>query len=215
MVGPQFDHDPEIQDVLSWKDSPSTWRLGSGGVDNELDRRFIPRSILEAKFKAPLKVEALLHALFGTSNDPLPDADYIRNRYLRPFVILLFVGQGQMIYHFVEHESLQDRHLPFRALPQGFPSSTTCNLWEIFEREQWGFCAMGLEYNMSYHLGTDDILPIVHKERLGEGGSAVTHRITVHPDYDSLDPPGSLTSVRFPLESSTDLAVVLTGPTEF
>ena len=67
---------------------------------------------------------------------------------------------------------------------------------------------------MSYHLGTDEILPIVHKEPLGEGGSAVTHRITVHPDYDSLDPPGSLTSVRFPLESSTDLAVVLTGPTE-
>ena len=199
MVGSQLDHRSEIQDVLSWKDSSDTWRLGSRGVDGELDRRFIPRSTLEAKFKAPLKVERLLHALFEKSNDPLPDADYIRNRYLRPFVILLCVGQGRMIYHFVEHESLQDPHLPFRALPQGFPSSTTCKLWETFEREQWNFCAMGLEYNMSYHLGTDDILPIVHKERLGEGGSAVTHRITVHPDYDSLAPPGSLTSVRFPL----------------
>ena len=213
MLGPQPDHNPEIQEVLSWKESSDTWRLGSRGVDNELDRRFIPRSILEAKFKAPLKVEELLRALFGESNDPLPDADHIRNCYLRPFIILLCVGQGQMIYHFVDHESLQDSHLPFRALPEGFPSSTTCNLWETFEREQWGFCARGLEYNMSYHLGTDEILPIVQKERLGEGGSAVTHRITVHPDYDSLDPPGSLTSVRFTHESSTDLAVVLTRPT--
>ena len=212
MVGSQLDHHPEIQDLLSWKDSLDTWRQGSGGVDNELDRRFIPRSILEAKFKAPQKVEGLLHALFGKSDDPLPDADYIRSRYLRPFVILLFLGQGEMIYHFVEHDSLQDPHLPFRALPQGFPSSTTGKLWEAFEREQWAFCAMGLEYNMSYHLSTDDILPIVHKERLGEGGSAVTHRIIVHPDYDSLDPPGSRTSVWFPLESSIDLAVVLTGP---
>ena len=213
MVGSQLDHDPEIQDVLSWKDSSDTWRRGSGGNDDRLDRRFIPRSTLEAKFKAPLKVEGLLHALFGKSNDPLPDADYIRNRYLRAFVILLFLGQGHMICHFVEHESLQDPHLPFRTLPQGFPSSTTCNLWEVFEREQWGFCAMGLEYNMSYHLCADDILPIVDKERLGEGGSAVTHRITVHPDYDSLGPPGSLASVCFPIESNTNLAVVLTGPT--
>ena len=204
MFGSQLDHDPKIQDALSWKDSSHTWRLGSGGVGDDLDRRFIPRSTFEAEFQAPLKVEELLHTLFGESSDPLPDADYIRNRYLRPFVILLCVGQGHMIYHFVEHESLQDRHLPFRALPQGFPSSTRCNLWEIFEREQWGFCAMSLEYNMSYTLGIDDILPNVHKERLGEGGSAVTHRITVHPDYDSLNPPGSLTSVHSPLESTND-----------
>ena len=214
MVGTQLDHHPDIQDVLSWKDSSDTWRQGSGGVDNQLDRRFIPRSILEAKFKAPQMVEGLLHALFGKGDDPLPDADNIRDRYLRPFVILLFLGQGEMIYHFVNHRHLQDPHLPFRALPHKFPSSTTGNLWEAFEREQWAFCAMDLEYNMDYHLSTDEILPIVHKERLGEGGSAVTHKITVHPDYDSLSPPGSLPSVHFPLESISDLAVVLTRPIE-
>ena len=204
MVRSQLDHDAQIQDVLSWKRSPNTCCHGSGGVDNELDRPFIPKSTLETKFKEPGKVEGLLHALFGQSDEPLPDAGYIRNRYLRPFVILLCVGQGHMIYQFVEHESLQDHHLPFRAVPEGFPSSTSCDLWEVFEKEQWSFCATPLEYNMSYHLGKDQILPIVHKKRLGEGGSAVTHRITVHPDYDSLDPPGNPSSVRFPFEPSTD-----------
>ncbi len=203
MVGSQLDYDTHIQDVLSWKNSSDTWRLGSGGVDSEFDRRFIPRSTLEKKFKEPGKVEGLLRALFGNSNDALPDADYIRNRYLRPFVILLCVGQGEMIYQFVEHESLQDRHLPFRAVPEGFPSSATGDLWETFKKEQWGFCATDLEYNMSYHLNTDQILPVVDKERLGEGGSAVTHKITVHPDYDSLGPPGS-TTVRFSFEPSID-----------
>ncbi len=106
MVGSQLDYDTQIQDVLSWKHSSDTGRLGSGGVDSELDRRFIPRSTLKERFKEPEKAEGLLRALFGNSNDSLPDADYIRSRYLRLFVTLLCVGQEEMTYHFVEHESL-------------------------------------------------------------------------------------------------------------
>ena len=188
MVKSQPDYDQPIQDVLSWKKSQDTWKRGCRGPDNKPDCEFIPKSTLEAEFNKPGKVEGLLEALFVNWNRPTPDADYIRSRYIRPFVILLCVGHGRMIHHFVEHESLQDRHLPFRSEPEEFPSSTTPNIWASFDKEQWGFCPIEFEYSMSNRLGKDDILPIVHKEDLGEGGSATTHKIVVQEDYNCLNP---------------------------
>ena len=197
MVKTHPDDDQPIQDVLSWKESSDNWRLGCVGPDNEPNRKFVPKSLLEAEFKRPGRVEELLETHFPNNKEPLPDASYIRDYYLRVFIILIGIGHGRMIAHFLLYQHLRDRHLPFQPKPNNFPtsSSTTPDIWVSFDEEQWAFCAVKLDYNMHSRFNPEEILPVVHKEKLGEGGSAITHKVTVHDDYDNLHPPGYETKV--------------------
>ena len=184
----QPDHHPVIQEFLQWTKSPSTKRIGRGGPDNDIEREYISFKTLEQRLDKR-EVEQLLDALFQDSEDPLPDADFIIRHHLRSFAILLCIGSGRMIQHFSQHQSLQDRYLPFREEPARFPTATRRDLYAAFRRQQWAFCAVGLEYNIGYHLDTDEILPITAIERIEEGGSATTFSIVVDADYDELVPP--------------------------
>ncbi|KAL8878006.1 MAG: hypothetical protein Q9198_004096 [Flavoplaca austrocitrina] len=115
-------------------------------------------------------------------------AERARSNYLRPFAILLAIGYGIMIRHFVEHRELQDQSLPFTTEPEGFPKTSTQNLFEAFYKEQWQFCAVPLEYDMRDYLADDYILPITAKEQISGGGSAILYKITVDEAYNKLKP---------------------------
>ena len=186
--GSQPDHDPYIQDFLKWSESPHTFRIGCGGFENEEKRKYIPLKELRERLNRR-SVEDLLGALFDNGERLAPDVDVIISHYLRPFAILLGIGEGRMIYQFVHHKTLEDDRLPLLQKPSEFPSSTRGDIWAAFRQEQWAFCALTLEYSMGLRIGPDEILPINHKEKIAEGGSSVTYKILVDRDYDKLVPP--------------------------
>lgn len=185
--GSQPDHDTYIQDFLKWSKSPHTFRIGCGGFENEEERKYIPLKELRERLNRR-SVEDLLGALFDNGERLAPDVDVIISHYLRPFAILLGIGEGRMIYQFVRHKTLEDDRLPLLQKPSEFPSSTRGDIWAAFRQEQWAFCALTLEYNMGLRIGPDDILPINHKEKIAEGGSSITYKILVDRDYDKLVP---------------------------
>lgn len=192
----QPDDQPAIQDFLRWNRSEETQSLGCGGPGNDLNRRYLSRVKLE-KYFSKRRVNRILEALFTGQERQVPDAESIINHYLRPFAILLCIGFGRMIRHFWQHKSLQDHLLPFHTPPHQFPSSTMCNLFEKFCREQWCFCAVKFDYKINCHLATAEIIPITQIEKIDEGGSAIIYKITVDRDYDDLVPPNIKNSVFF------------------
>ena len=185
LSGSQPDHNTYIQDFQKWIKSPDSFRIGCGGVGNEEERKYIPLEKLKERLTRR-RVEDLLAALFENEERSAPNVDVVINHYLRPFAILLRIGEGSMIYQFVEYESLDDARLPLFQEPSEFPSSTRCDIWAAFRQEQWTFCAQTLDFNMSYRIEPDVILPINHKEKIAEGGSSITYKIIVDRDYDKL-----------------------------
>ncbi|KAL8706255.1 MAG: hypothetical protein Q9201_000692 [Fulgogasparrea decipioides] len=181
------EHDPAIQEFLQWKSNPDVLKQGCRGSDNTPGAQYIPEVAL-AHWLTKGRIKLLLQALFKDTDELTFSAEYVKNFYLRPFAILLSAGFGPMIRHFVERPNLQDRFLPFSVQPREFPKSTSCNLFEAFNRQQWQFCAVKLEYDMSHFLEDDYILPITHKQEIGNGGSAVLYRIIVDESYNSLVP---------------------------
>ena len=186
--GSQPDHDTYVQDFLKWSESPDTFRKGYGGFENEEERKYIPLEKLRERL-THRRVKGLLAALFDNEERLAPDVGVIISHYLRPFAILLGIGEGHMIYQFVRHKSLEDDRLPLLQKPSEFPSSTRRDVWAAFRQEQWAFCALTLEYSMGLQIGPDEILPINHKEKIAEGGSSITYKIIVDRDYDKLVPP--------------------------
>ncbi|KAL8851616.1 MAG: hypothetical protein Q9221_003453 [Calogaya cf. arnoldii] len=177
---------PAIQAFLQWKSGTGVCKTGCKGSDNKIGSDYIPQAVLE-KYLITDRIKTLLHELFENTSQSLPNADRVRSHYLRPFAILLSIGCGRMIRHFVDHR-LQDTLLPFRLEPQDFPKSATQNLFEAFRKEQWQFCAVQLEYDMSDNLDDDYILPITAKEEINNGGSAILYKITVDEAYNRLKP---------------------------
>ena len=119
------------------------------------------------------RMEDSLRALFA-NGDRSPDVDVVISHYLRPFAILLRIGEGRMICQFVNHKSLQDDQLPHTWKPSEFPSPTRPDIWATFRQEQWAFYALKLEYSRVRNIGPDEILPINQKNKIAEGGSSVT-----------------------------------------
>ena len=194
MVVPQRDYDIVIQDFLSWEVSPDTYRVGYGGINDEEQPVYIPLATLRAYFKTHHRLKNLLNALF--QEDECPSVSYVHSHYLRPFAILLSIGQGHMINYFVEHDSLEDQQLPFRTRPTDFPQSHGCNLWDLFYERQWKYCPIELKYDMNNRLSKEVILPFRVEAQLGQGGSAHIYKICVDEGYNGLSHQASYPAVR-------------------
>lgn len=184
----QPDHEGALQDALSQLKTMTIEPRCTGASGQETYPCFIPMSDLQTEFTKPEKIEELLKALIKNTFQHTQYAHKIRHLYLRPFMILICAGHGNMILHFMKHQSLQDDRLPFRGgPPDGFPISSGSDLiWQKFNEHQWKFCAMDMRYNMDLELSKDDLLPIVSKEILAGGASATTSKVQIHPDYDKL-----------------------------
>lgn len=194
MLSMQPGHYSEIQAFHKWiKDARQP---GIGGSSHLTECGFIPLSAVKDYLGANQRVECLLASLFGRDATRVADAESVRKHYLRPLAILLLIGEGPMIKHFVQYRSLQDCRLPYRSEPEDFPGSPDPPLFKRFQDQQWQFCAADLEYNMNLHLYKEDILPIIHKEEIGQGGNAVIFKIIVEGEYNRLVPEHWKTPVR-------------------
>ncbi|KAL9632109.1 MAG: hypothetical protein Q9164_005519, partial [Protoblastenia rupestris] len=199
----QPDYEPAIQEFHQWRESEGARRSGIRGSDNKTTCSFIPVSILGKYLVGQSdRIERLLQALFRSTEMLPPEPSYVRAHYLRPFAILLSIGQGRMILQFVLHKSLEDHRLPFRGRPTDFPL-TIPDSYHLFESHQWQFCASKLEYDMRHHLDDQAILPITQIEEIGNGENAVFHKIVVEENYNGLLPPGTiLPELRFPYRNT-------------
>lgn len=195
MVEPQRDNHLHIQDLITWAERARQLGIGDAGL--EIDRPFIPDPDIEAYFDDIRPIRKLLAALFP-SGAPQVDPETIRKKYAKVFLILLLTGNGHFIGSFVRHDGLCDRYLPFRSRPAHFPASTAeYDLFASFYRQQWEFCAQIFQYGIHLQFDKKDlILPIVSKEKLGGGGSAIVHKIKLHPAYNKLGCEGPSREVR-------------------
>ncbi|KAL8859794.1 MAG: hypothetical protein Q9178_003626 [Gyalolechia marmorata] len=198
---------PAIQHFLQWKSRTDILKTGCGGSDNIIGSNYIPHAVLQ-EYLTTDRIRALLKELLDDLSRSYVTPERVRTSYLRPFAILLSSGCGGMIRQFINRRELQDTSLPFFTEPENFPKSSAKNLFEAFRKEQWQFCAVQLEYDMSDDLATDFILPINAKEEIGNGGSAILYKITVDEVYNKLKPvdparaPGkSMTANTFALKT--------------
>ena len=198
MVLPDAQHKEAVLAFHAWRHSPEAQLPGTGGPDLETTSSFVPRLNLQKYFEEPHRLEHLLDAVLEDHERSAVDANYVREHYLQSFAILVCIGEGGLIHHFQQYETLRDQKLPHRTLPDDFPI-TTPHKFEQFKNAQWQFCPKILEYNMNSRFKEEDILPIIRKEKIGEGGSAIIYRIVVEESYNSLRPRGDIVPVRLAL----------------
>jgi hypothetical protein len=191
----QPDWDPDISEFMRWVESQSV--IGTLGPVSAVNCPFMPLPRLETYLKEGSRTRRLLGALFPHRELPVGPEDIWRN-CIKVFSILLLIGKGSFIQHFVQHDQLWDAKLPFLSRPRHFPPSTgKDNFFESFSKKQWHFCPYVFRYNeINAQLEKECILPIIHKQQLGDGGSALTYKIKLHPAYDYLTASTDIRRVR-------------------
>ncbi|KAL9082442.1 MAG: hypothetical protein Q9165_008894 [Trypethelium subeluteriae] len=184
----QPDSSPCIQEFHNWlRSNQAIGRCGR--VDaGDSDAFFVPAQALE-QFFTPDRLKKILKALFEAkppASHVSPDT--IRNNYLKALAILLKIGDGRYIEWFVHYPNLRDQNLPFFDRPQNFPITTGSgpDLFRRFTESQWSFCAPIIKYDIDTRWEPDRILPILCKEKKGEGASGATYRIELHPTHNEL-----------------------------
>lgn len=196
---PQHDDTSDACQLFhTWRKSTEAQLPGLGGPACETIRKFIPRLNLENYFDRGHQLKKLLHTVLNSEQRTAVDVGYVRRSYLQTFATLLCIGRGDLIYYFQQHQSLRDEKMPYRTStpPDSFPF-TTPDIFEPFKSEQWQFCTSKLEYAMTTRFHEEDILPIIRKDRIGEGGSAIIYKIVLDKYYNSLLPSDGARRVRF------------------
>jgi hypothetical protein len=188
----QPDHDPAIQGFLQYVINNLTASYSNPTTD--ATREFVPIKLLEKYLGENdcRKLKNILAVLWPGSVPPV-DAVHIIRDYMSVICILLRIGKARYIALFTPCPELSDKNLPFDPddRRRRFPQASD-DFYERFCAEQWKFCVPILRYNVTdLRLEADTILPIIHKQKLNTGGSAVLHQITLHAAYDELRRPGS------------------------
>jgi len=147
------------------------------------------KDYLEADRNA--RLHQILVALFEPE-EPQVYADEILQNFIAIFCILLEIGGGKYIGSFTSTWDLCDQRLPFDPLraPSPFPIVPEDNrFFERFCEKQWRFCVPNFQFPMiRIHFEEKRILPIIQKDLIAGGGSAMLYRIRLHGSYNKLDP---------------------------
>lgn len=199
-------YDPDITKFINWVEKSSD--NGTLGPGLAVERPFMPLGRLESYLKDGNITKTILRALFPNSEPSIGPQEVWRN-CLRVFSILLLIRKGSFIPHFVQHDQLWDSRLPFLSPPRHFPTAAGDDgFFDAFSKQQWQFCPHTFQQNaINAQLEKEYILPIVQKEQLGDGGSARTYKIKLHPAYDHLRRPMDIRRVPTFLTLHLNLAV--------
>ena len=177
--------DAAIQDLLDWIERNKI--PGASGASAAPNRHFIPFKELQAYLKSSKRAKKLLMVIFRDRQYSV-NTDLLLEDYVRVFTILICIGKGAYITHFMSH-TLSDQDLPLKTMPNDFPKDPNDpNFWERFYSLQFTYCAKRLQNKKIDKIIIEDhcILPFVRKEMIDSGGSAVIYEIDLHIDYDDL-----------------------------
>ena len=181
---------PYIQELFEWV--PKHCIKGTIGPSPFPNTPFMPLPDLQAFFETHDRKDKILHDLFS---EP-PSLETGETGYLRVFTILILLGKGTYIEHFVQFPNLRDSNLPFLVKPSHFPTDPTDPIfWERFHEKQFAFCAHYFRDNENKWLEDLCVLPITEKSAIGQGGSATLYKIRLHPHYDKLIREGGSATV--------------------
>lgn len=202
-----------IQDLLAYLKRNTKYAKGVSGSNATIP--FIPKSAIVEYFKDSTQVTRILREIFP-EKDHLLVAN-IQNRHAITLCILLRIGKANYLESFMTRRNLFDEHLPFEhstdSPPKGFPESgRDRNFSANFRQEQWMFCATGLD-GEDTTLDDERVVPFVEVERLGQGGSAIIHKVRIHPDYDHLEVCSESCDVECRLVGITLIEICCAEPT--
>ncbi|KIW14937.1 hypothetical protein PV08_07724 [Exophiala spinifera] len=179
-------HKAVILDLIKWVDENSVDGVDAAGAC----ARFMPTKDLREYIKDKYRLRDILKALFEPEDPPTnvsPAA--ILTSCTSVFAILIRIQKGAYISEFLRHGELFDNHLPFLTKPPAFPSVPNDDFFDRFCKEQWRFCAHTFKDGYDdLHISNSYILPILKTETLVEGGAADVQKVTLHPEYDKIQP---------------------------
>jgi hypothetical protein len=131
------------------------------------------------------RLNAILDILFEDGGGP--DPTELLCNYVAVFCILLQIGKGHYIEHFVDHEIHDQREFDPEHIPPKFPSSQgDDDFYKRFCEAQWRFCVPDFKENMKKVFHDRRNLPIIEKRLVASGGSARISIIKLHSSYDKL-----------------------------
>jgi len=189
MTGCQVDSHPDILGFLTWFNENLC--MGKRGTD---DTPFIPQRCLIEYLGSEDRVAKILRALFS-SKDQRCQPEVVLRRCPKVLCILLLIGKGNFIRLFHRYDSLCDNALPIGFeddRPKNFPTDADDpHFFSKFYEKQWMFCVPEIHYEEDILYRKEQILPIIHEEKINEGGSAIIYRIELHKDYNKLNPQTS------------------------
>ncbi|KAK6365008.1 uncharacterized protein PV06_04457 [Exophiala oligosperma] len=180
-------HKAVILDLIKWVDDNSV-----NGIDAVGDPApFMPTKDLREHLRDKNRLRDILKALFEPEEAPTnvsPTA--ILTSCTSVFAILIRIQKGAYISEFLRHRVLFDHQLPFLTKPPAFPSIPNDDFYDRFCKEQWRFCAHTFTDGYDdLHIPDSYILPILTTEALDEDGTADVQKVTLHPEYDRIQPP--------------------------
>lgn len=182
----QLDSHPDILGFFTWFNRNLC--TGRRGAD---DIQFVPQQRLIEYLGSEDRVTKILRALFPFGDIPCrPDA--VLTRCPKVLCILLLIGKGHFIRLFHRYDSLCDKSLPIGSeagRPKNFPTAVDDpHFFSKFYEKQWMFCVPEIHYQEDFSYRKEYILPIIHSERIKEGGSATIYRVELHEEYNKLNP---------------------------
>jgi hypothetical protein len=177
-------YDP-IGNFLGWLNENEIQAVGDN--DSHAGASFVSlgavKSYLERNHRD--RLTDILNALFEDSGGP--DHTDLLSNYLAVFCILLQIGRGRFIKHFVDHEIHDLYEFSPEHIPPKFPSVPGDEeFYQRFCEAQWRFCVPDFKENMNRVFHDRRTLPIVEKQPVATGGSAQVFTIKIHKSYDKL-----------------------------
>ena len=183
---PSQDKDDPVSSFLSWRTSRESCSAGVRSLTDDGPAQYIPLSKLRDYFHHT-RVECLLTALFpDRAKSQLPNPSVVLQNYLRTFAILLSIGSGGLISHFVEHEKLSDANLPYHTRPDALPPEMDVACFDRFLAEQWCFSPASMKFQNDVLLDKDCMLPLTVKTVLGRASYSNVYRVAIDHEYNDL-----------------------------
>ncbi|KAL9623447.1 MAG: hypothetical protein Q9160_002340 [Pyrenula sp. 1 TL-2023] len=167
-----------LQDFYEWLEKNKTKAVSS--ESDSAERFFLSRKLLKEYFGNENRTKQIYQAVCGS---PLViDFDDFLNDWVCVFALLLSLGHGNAIPHFISNHLYDSKH-PFQERPSQFPFSPLDDeFWSMYQKAQWLFFPLELKKNHHrQRVPEARVLPIIKKESIGRGGSSKIYRIERNP----------------------------------
>ena len=131
-----YENGRAIRSLLNFVDNSI---MGLRGPHLNIDGYFKLMASFMEYFAAPDSLRRILEEIWPGEQPPVREHD-IFNGYIRVLTILLFMGRGTLIEHFLQHDTLADNRLPFIYRPDTFPTTIGgTDFFHDFQQHQWRF----------------------------------------------------------------------------